>query len=240
MAFFSINARHSLRWLLAEITVVVLGILIAFQIDQWREERGNERFIQASLQSMLTDLGNDEADLDIFIERSEPQIQAIAEFIDYLSSSDSREESRLIDLYRRSLLTRIWQPISPTYDSLRETGDFSLIRDPELRSALFLYHEWTDYIRRTVQNYEDARQRFIEATLQDFHQLTFLRDTRAIALTEPVRPVPPFTEIPRNPEMIGALGRYGRGISFLRPLLIETRERNRELQDLIRAHLEDR
>lgn len=34
--------KQSYRWLFAELVVVILGILIAFQVDEWREERSSE------------------------------------------------------------------------------------------------------------------------------------------------------------------------------------------------------
>jgi hypothetical protein len=45
--------EHKLRSYLAEFLVIVLGILMAFQVEEWRDERAEQRDVAAALQRLL-------------------------------------------------------------------------------------------------------------------------------------------------------------------------------------------
>lgn len=63
MAIFS-PPNQSFRWLLAELTVVVLGILIAFQVDEFRMGLSSAQQERQALSGMLVDLSDDALSLE--------------------------------------------------------------------------------------------------------------------------------------------------------------------------------
>lgn len=63
MAIFS-PPNQSFRWLLAELTVVVLGILIAFQVDEFRMGLSSAQQERQALSGMLADLSDDALSLE--------------------------------------------------------------------------------------------------------------------------------------------------------------------------------
>ena len=90
---FMMFDKSGLRWLLAELTVVVLGILIAFQIeDFWTylEEREEERI---SLQGTLIDLKEDAARLRASTERRSSQVISIESFVQYLQTDNKTAQT---------------------------------------------------------------------------------------------------------------------------------------------------
>ena len=73
--------RHSIPWLLAETMVVVLGILIAFQLDEWRATRSEQSSVDESLHSLLLDLNEDAIFLGTAIEGYKLQSTAARELL---------------------------------------------------------------------------------------------------------------------------------------------------------------
>ena len=57
-----------LRYAFGEIILVVLGILIALQIDSWNDDRLDRIQERAYLQSMLTDLREDVREIDAAVD----------------------------------------------------------------------------------------------------------------------------------------------------------------------------
>ena len=49
-------SKKQLRVYLAELAIIVFGILIAFQVEEWRDERRNEQDMQASLQRLAEEI----------------------------------------------------------------------------------------------------------------------------------------------------------------------------------------
>lgn len=237
MALFN-TSNHSFRWLFAELTVVVLGVLIAFQVEEWRTSQSEAEFQDAMLAAMLLDLEDEDREIRIFIDMSARQIEGTQDLIELLSNNEDRSSDQLVNLFRRAWVTRTWLPNGPTYNSLIETGNLSQLGDETLRRQLFDYYSWTDYIGRQTASYQEVAGELVSASYLDFHFQPFETDTRLQPYNYPIVAVEPISEIPRNPEFMGTLGNFGRRISQLRPLLMETQQRNHTLQNLIRAELD--
>lgn len=64
-----------LRYAVGEIVLVVIGILIALQINNWNEQRKENAKIQTYLKSMFADLNNDITRFDLIINSMDKQIR---------------------------------------------------------------------------------------------------------------------------------------------------------------------
>jgi hypothetical protein len=64
-----------LRYAIGEILLVVIGILVALQINNWNEQRKENVKIQTYLKSMLVDLNNDTNKFDLIINGQNEQIK---------------------------------------------------------------------------------------------------------------------------------------------------------------------
>ena len=237
MAIFNVPAR-SFRWLIAELTIVVLGVLIAFQFEEWRSSQSREEFESAMLSAMLLDLQDEDREISVFVDMAGRQINAAQELIALLNSNESRTADQLVDLFRTAWVSRTWLPNGPTYNSLIETGTLSQLGTDELRRALFQYYAWTDYIGRQAAVFQEVGSELVSAAYLDFQFQPFESETRLQMYNYPIIAVEPVSEIPRNPEFIGTLGNFGRRISQLRPLLLETQQRNQALQQVIQLALQ--
>ncbi len=150
------------RWL-GEFTIIVIGVLCAFAIENYREFRGDRDRESAYLQNLLTDLNEDKSRLEVSLTRSERalgQLESIlllagvdinkfvvspgviAEGYDRAKLKDTNFDSWYAGAFFSFL------PSRATYSTLLSTGDLLTIQDDQLRSALTFYYEEVDVRNR--------------------------------------------------------------------------------------------
>ena len=64
-----------LKYAIGEIVLVVIGILIALQINNWNEKRKENSTIETYLKGIVVDLNNDTKRFDIIIKNLNEQIE---------------------------------------------------------------------------------------------------------------------------------------------------------------------
>ena len=125
------NAQ-SMRWLIAEVTVVVLGILIAFQVEEWRSYRNDREVERAGLQTVIHDLDFASEQYEVYGQFLDKQRGQIVDLVELLQSPEEPEEEQLIKLLDFQY-DYLWSKTQSAFISLRETGKLELISDDELR-----------------------------------------------------------------------------------------------------------
>ena len=127
------------RWFVAEFVVIIVGVLVALAIDEWRDSLQAEEREQEYLQQLAADL---QATQDMFTEAAEDnaQSESAARRLVEIFESDTDVE---IDEVRRLLTEARYVnnpvPILGTAEALVSTGDLRLIRNPRIRSELTRY-----------------------------------------------------------------------------------------------------
>jgi len=139
-----------MRYAIGEIVLVVIGILIALQINNWNQNRINA----AKQQDYLLGLKND-------LEKQITSFNYLADFADHIISTG---ESILIDFSRLGRLTKIdslnkklsylmysdgYIEISTTFNELNSTGQLNLIKKSLLRTQIIKYYQ-------NAKNYKES------------------------------------------------------------------------------------
>jgi len=148
--------RRGLRWFLAELLVVVAGILIAMSLNAWYQDRIDAR----SERQYLTLLARDLASMGQFLDETVAfeELQTRDALLLYRALSAPRLPPDTLPLSnavehlggRRTLLLK-----SGTYDDLVSTGNFHLIRNARLRDQIAEYYQETN-LRFEVINKNNA------------------------------------------------------------------------------------
>jgi len=132
-----------LKYAIGEIILVVIGILIALQINNWneyRKERNREQTILKNLQiDFKTNIINVNNAYNNFLEAYE----ASANLLEIISTDDiingSEVEQLLDDIVNKTMSLDI---ITGSIDEMLNTGSINLIRDENLRKQL---SNWSYY-----------------------------------------------------------------------------------------------
>ena len=124
------------RYAIGEILLVVVGILIALQVNTWNEERKQRQVEVKYFYNLKNDLMADLAQLDVMVDFSRTKVQA-AKSLKIKADRDSI--SSLYD-FTDEMLTLIlsgeFRPNDNTYEEMKSSGNFSSIDNDDLKLKL--------------------------------------------------------------------------------------------------------
>lgn len=140
-----------LKYALGEIVLVVLGILIALQINNWNQQRQENQRTRNLLLSMKQDLKADIQFIDEQIYYNSLMvkncIQLLNNTMDTTRSSDSLY--RMLPLWTISLRTN-----SQSYDKIKNASITNLLRSPQLDSSITNYYVISTHSAQGFANWE--------------------------------------------------------------------------------------
>lgn len=125
---------------LLELLVVIIGVTIAFGLNNWREGSKQDDLEELYLQSLQNDLAQDAAMLADWKDRQEATIARIGQLIAMKTSGRVVEDS-LSACFRAMNYSLAFVPTSSTFRSMESSGNLSIISDFEMRKALTTYYE---------------------------------------------------------------------------------------------------
>jgi len=141
------NTRKYLGYAVGELVLVVLGILIALQINNWNEERLEQRQIADYAHALIKDL---ERDL-VMIEVIETEVGVLIEKIEALAvymQVTPFEEIRNIDLYylMRAPFYRPYAWNRTALEQIKNSGSLRQMRNQQLAERIAAYEAFTFHL----------------------------------------------------------------------------------------------
>ena len=139
-----INQNRVSKYLLyaiGEIILVVLGILIALQINTWDQTRREIKSENYYLERLLTNLKQDSLELQIQLYNIQQMEKKIDAIIVGLTSSQDFESSNFANNAIGLLQTVYFNQNDAVYRNLITSGKIELIKNPEITESLFSYYD---------------------------------------------------------------------------------------------------
>lgn len=148
-----------LIYAIGEIILVVIGILIALQLNTWKSEHADAQQVQFYLVDLREDLTQDKIELEGMIAGNIQRIAAIQKIFEHISAGSGSEALKeLKDLHLLLYSESFYVPNLRTIDQVRSTGHGVLIKNTELRKKLFAYYARCERVERngevSVQMYQ--------------------------------------------------------------------------------------
>ncbi|OIQ37623.1 MAG: hypothetical protein BM563_08095 [Bacteroidetes bacterium MedPE-SWsnd-G1] len=134
-----------LKYAIGEIFLVVIGILIALQINNWNQQRNNNKKEQELLKNIHIEFVKNQLQLNKIITERKTLIKNCNKVIEMLPINElTRPTLDSLKLYLSKTFTRYtFNPSQGTVNSLVSTSSFNLIQSIELRNALI---SWSDLV----------------------------------------------------------------------------------------------
>jgi hypothetical protein len=131
-----------LLYAIGEIALVMIGILLALQVNNWNEERLKKNREQVYLNLLLRDLNTDIEFYKSNIEFYDLVLESGIKVLDYSDGINDRKYTNwelLVDAFHAS---QIWPIIieSATYEELKSAGELSILNNSVLRDRLGYYY----------------------------------------------------------------------------------------------------
>jgi len=159
------------KYAFGEIILVVIGILIALQINNWNEQRKERNLEVLYIDRILDDLEEEETFIQSYIDYNikvnEYAIKAISHFENPEIAMKNPTQS-LIDLYQASNNNDA-RTTASTYKELNASGQKNILRNQKLRLSLINFYEldWTNSVVIDNDNkYRESLRSFMPTGIQ--------------------------------------------------------------------------
>lgn len=146
-----------LKYAIGEIVLVIVGIIIALQINNWNQDRLTQNRIESRLMNLINDVENEVEEMDEVKESSRLRIIIIHGIlkkngkIESIGWPDSIPGQESIDTIRNPnrILSalRTFDGNRPTYNELINSGEFYTIRNETLKRKIQKYYGSIDELR---------------------------------------------------------------------------------------------
>jgi len=176
------NHIRKLDWFVVviEILVVVIGLMMAFQLDRWWEAKGEQKLEVVYIQRLMVDIESDIPEIELSIELAAMR----KDYVDLLMAVS--EDPNVASEQPASFLVAIDQAAftaSPvltdnTFEELRSTGNMRLIRNQALKNSLHDYYRFdqSQWQYRPLQFSVEFHHFKLASGVRSNKQVKFLQD----------------------------------------------------------------
>lgn len=135
---------HYFKYAIGEIVLVVIGILIALQINNWNDERKERVLEKEYLMSLVTDLEEDIKKIEFANNGNTKLTNGLENLLALLANPlDTKNKQR--EVYLRSIKDTYWFLIvdfsENTISQLKNNNGFQLIKDKVISNAILHYQK---------------------------------------------------------------------------------------------------
>ncbi len=152
------------KYAIGEIVLVVIGILIALQINNWNETNKNEREQIVFLNNLKNDLANDLIQLDQILKFQKEKLSTVNELKGQLLSNKEFEEIEQLFAKISSSDNDTYFPNTGSYTTSVSSGKIASLNPSSLRIAITNLYE--RYYYRLIYNGEIYDKRDDEVSLR--------------------------------------------------------------------------
>lgn len=172
--------RHDWSAVAVEVLVVIVGLMLAFQLDRWWEQRG-ERVQEAEyVDRLIADVESDIPVITYAIELASLRMKMADLLMEVAEDppAATREPILFIAAVRQAAFTYSPNLASHTFEDMRSTGNLRLLRNPDIKNALYGYY---DYHRsqdqyRPLQFMSESRHFELAAGVLSYDQARLVQD----------------------------------------------------------------
>ena len=143
------------KYAIGEITLVVIGILIALQINNWNEQRKTRNSEISYIHSIINDLKGDSETIRFIVENTKEKIANNELLMSQLRSFDTITDSRpLFTLMRDNVGFVDFKAQDHTIETLKNSGNIEILNSEFIRTGLQSYYDTVEviYIQQNLMN----------------------------------------------------------------------------------------
>ena len=140
-----------LRYAIGEIVLVVIGILIALQINTWSQFRNDRILEKKILKDLREELLKNKDKVNEALVRKKELYRPLANYIERMAENKVSYDD-FIAIHRRNFFSNRTYPSYGVINSFISSGDVNLISNDSLK---YLITDWVDFMQRFI-NIEEA------------------------------------------------------------------------------------
>jgi hypothetical protein len=148
------STKSYLFYAIGEIALVVIGILIALQINTWNEERKMAKAEAYALSEIVRNLKEDSEQINVVVERRKSLEKSSQILIPLLTQGHNLKDGHSTHISSMLTFERFY-PLSNAYEMMKSNG--TNIKNDKLRSQISRYYDFEqEKINKSVKDIEDV------------------------------------------------------------------------------------
>ncbi len=170
------KTRQYMYYAIGEIFLVVIGILIALQINNWNEDRKDQILERNYIELLIRDLQVDSTKLVELVHTSDTTVYSKNKILAYQTGEIEKTDS-LSFFFLRAVFTAIEQfvPNKGAIEEIQNAGGLSLIKDEDLRSQILeMYNDYDRFNKNVAQYHLDNILRIRELVYEKANGSLFI------------------------------------------------------------------
>jgi len=126
------------KYAIGEIILVVIGILIALQINNWNENRKATIKLHTYTQKLSNDIVSDTINLNTLIDNGKKMQHEIDVYFEHFDSGNKTLDELLDSAYQVELTLFRYLPISYTLQDMQQSGNTALLTEDQRKAFVEL------------------------------------------------------------------------------------------------------
>ena len=144
-----VRAGKYFKYAIGEILLVVIGILIALQINTWNTARLDNNKEKEYLNNILEDIKTQHQLVKEQVVHNSLMRLKCEKAIRHLNSNNINADS--INHYLTDITRKTFVVSDPTFQDLKSSGNILLIKNSDLRKKILTFYQYLDYSALVIQ-----------------------------------------------------------------------------------------
>ncbi len=150
------------KYAIGEIILVVIGILIALQINNWNETRKEKLKENVTILNLHTEFSENLNDLEIVMIKLEATTDALEHVFKMFHKDSIYTSSRQADsIMNKILASPTWKPSEFVLNDLKNSGGLSKLSSDKLKKLLFQWNRFFNELQDTMNLVESTSTELI-------------------------------------------------------------------------------
>ena len=144
-----------MRYAIGEIILVVIGILIALQINNWNDMKKKSKKESTYIKSLSKDLQSQVQVINNQIKEEERYIYSGEYVLDVLNQTKEMNyvfDHNFFDHFTNLTSRKTFRTVDATYTDLISTGELNLISNSHIKNEIVIYFQELERIESIIQN----------------------------------------------------------------------------------------
>jgi hypothetical protein len=172
--------NHDWFAVVVEIFVIMIGLMLALQLDRWREEHQEQELELVYIDRLIDDIATDKPVFEYAIELQAMRLELVHLLMDVAENPQVALERPLEFLGAVDQAAYTYTPTltNHTFENLRATGDMRLIQSETVKDLLFKYYKHDEEQRqyRPLEFMTESRHFELAAGVLDRKQITYIQN----------------------------------------------------------------
>ncbi|PHQ28453.1 DUF6090 family protein [Leeuwenhoekiella nanhaiensis] len=151
-----------IKYAIGEIVLVVIGILIALQINNWNEGRLENNREKITIQNLNTEFRENLRDLDSINTTLKRTIRATETIFRKFREGELEEAKEVDSLLHYVIESPSWKPSEFVLNDLQNSGGLSKLNNSDLKILLFHWSRFFNELQETMVQSEETNISLIE------------------------------------------------------------------------------